>query len=362
MAISSTERLQTVTAPGQSERVVAHVVQANSRQLRLPFLLIVALAAYVALNIRGPANALEQRVLDGAATGLPELYPAVVQALPSLTALRVVSLAALVATIVLVRSAVRPVFGERAALLSAGLFAFCAPVMFVGHLASPDALALMFTAGAMAILAKQVRNDLDASAAGIALGTAVLIQYATVWAVLPVLAYGLVASRGRRYQVLVALGWAVAVVSAAPVLLGTPIPDVLPALGQFQGGSELVPFLWLAPLFVYFVVQGVFFVGVRDQQRERYAVVLVLAVAGALAVVAYHLPGIDARALAWAGLFLAPLAGWGLARWWRMALVTPLMVFLLFLSLLWGGFRGDYLHEHPAGEQEQAQSAQGRDG
>ena len=51
--------------------------------------------------------------------------------------------------------------------------------------------------------------------------------------------------------------------------------------------------------------------------------------------------------LAYSAAFLAPLAGWGFARPWKLAIWTPVLIWWLILMGFWGGFRSHDLIQYP---------------
>jgi 4-amino-4-deoxy-L-arabinose transferase-like glycosyltransferase len=121
-------------------------------------------------------------------SGAPVLYPplaALADSIGGLTAARLLSLCCMLAVTALLWSTTRRLYGRRAALLAAALFATLAGTQFLGAFATYDAMALMLLALAVWLGARSADCGLAAgvallAAAGAALAAADAVKYATV--------------------------------------------------------------------------------------------------------------------------------------------------------------------------------------
>jgi 4-amino-4-deoxy-L-arabinose transferase-like glycosyltransferase len=120
-------------------------------------------------------------------SGAPVLYPpiaAIADSIGGLATARILSLVLMLAVTSLLWATTLRLYGQRAALLAAGLFATLAGTQFLGALATFDALALALLAlaawlGARAADCGQLARAVLLVTAGVALATADAVKYAT---------------------------------------------------------------------------------------------------------------------------------------------------------------------------------------
>jgi hypothetical protein len=114
-------------------------------------------------------------------SGFPWFYPPIAGFLNNVGGLELArdfSLACLLATTLAAAAVARHLFGSRAALPSAVVFAIAGPVLFVGHLATYDALSLALIAGAAVVaVSPHRRRFLPAASIGGLLALAFLAKY-----------------------------------------------------------------------------------------------------------------------------------------------------------------------------------------
>ena len=169
---------------------------------RLPILAVLVVAAALSARLHNTAFVAEAHAITvghdylvhwfggapavdhwGNFSGVPVLYPvlaAVLDGLGGLTLVRLFSLGCILATIVVLQSLVRRVTGSyRHGLLTACTFAFTAPTIYVGALATPDALCLLLLVVA-ARAGLTGRPAASGVAAGVLLVATVALTYTTI--------------------------------------------------------------------------------------------------------------------------------------------------------------------------------------
>ena len=169
---------------------------------RLPILLVLVVSAALSLRLQNTAYVAEAHAITvghdylvswfggapavdhwGNFSGVPVLYPvlaAVLDGLGGLPLVRLFSLACMLATTVVLQSLIRRVTGSyRHGLLAACTFAFTAPTVFVGALATPDALCLLLLVVA-ARIGLTARSAASGVTAGVLLVVTVALNYPTV--------------------------------------------------------------------------------------------------------------------------------------------------------------------------------------
>jgi 4-amino-4-deoxy-L-arabinose transferase-like glycosyltransferase len=135
-------------------------------------------------------------------SGAPVIYPiigAIADAHGGLAAARLLSLGFMLATTVLLYGATSRLFGRRAAVCAAALFAFLGPVQFLGSFATYDAMAIFLLALAswLVIMARGWQSEPLLVLAGLVLALADATKYATtLWDPVVILLAGLTATRG----------------------------------------------------------------------------------------------------------------------------------------------------------------------
>ncbi|MCK9893715.1 glycosyltransferase family 39 protein [Frankia sp. AgB32] len=192
------------TTPGTTARapgVGAHRRRRRGHLLGLP----AVLAVQVAMSIRLSATAFQdealyldagRQILDSWRhgtpvsedfgsyfSGSPYVYPplgALAEAAGGLGGARLLSLVCCVLTTVLLASVSRSLFGPGAAVPGAAAFVLSGPVLFVGHFATYDAMALMLLVGGLALGLRAGRSSSGSRAAVLALTAGFLAAGAVV--------------------------------------------------------------------------------------------------------------------------------------------------------------------------------------
>jgi Dolichyl-phosphate-mannose-protein mannosyltransferase len=233
-------------------------------------------------------------------SGAPVIYPPVGAAADSIGGLagaRLLSLAFMCGATVLLWSTTSRLFGVRAAVFAAGLFAVLGPTQFLGALATYDAMALFLMAASVwCVVAAQDHRDstLLLLAGIIVLALANATKYATVLfdPVVVVLAALVVAEKRGRKPALGRGGYfAVAVVAIVAALVGLGGPEYVTGLlytTLARANGDDSPLLVLADAFKWAGAVGVLaWMGVaisgRRGTRAQTIVLAVLAAAWLLA-------------------------------------------------------------------------------
>lgn len=130
-------------------------------------------------------------------SGAPGLYPvmaAAVDSIGGLAAARAMSLVFAMAITALLYGTTRELFDRRAAVIAAAIFAVTEPILFIGHLATYDAAALLFTACAAWIVVRWPTQTAPVVVAGAALAVSFFMKYAVALYFPPVAALCLLAA------------------------------------------------------------------------------------------------------------------------------------------------------------------------
>jgi hypothetical protein len=165
-------------------------------------------------------------------SGAPVIYPvigAIADSWGGLAAARLLSLALMLGATLLLYGATTRLFGSRAGICAAALFAFLGPVQFLGSLATYDAMALFLLALScwLVILAQDRMSEPLLIAAGLVLALADATKYATtLWDPVVILLGALTATRGegfhRSFRALRLAAYTDLAVSAALFRIGGP--------------------------------------------------------------------------------------------------------------------------------------------
>lgn len=308
-------------------------------------------------------------------SGHPMVYPVLAGALDmvgGLALVRLFSLACIIATTLLLRSITASIFGRRAGLVTAAIFAFTGPVAYIAHLGTFDAMVTTLLAAAWWLSMRNGWRMVPVLALVLAL--AVVTKY-TAYVFVPSL---LVLSCFDRYALTRSARFTDWVHPHPPwsriaraAVTGVLVAGLLALVYRYTGeiarqGLEftttgrkalsplprgtlisMVPdYAW--PTF-FAAALGVVFL-VRAQRWTAVAWAGVLIGTSLLLPVAQVKLGEGVsfqKHLAYSALFLAPLAGWGFARPWKLAIWTPVLVWWLVLMSFWGGFRSDDLVQYP---------------
>jgi 4-amino-4-deoxy-L-arabinose transferase-like glycosyltransferase len=266
-------------------------------------------------------------------SGLPYFYPVVaacLDAIGGLEAARWLSTAFAVIATCCVFGASRTLVGERAAIVATVAFAVCAPVVFVGRLATYDALGVALVSFAVLLASRAGRHPFVATfSAVVILGIATAAKYASA-AFAPAVLLIVVAAPGmtavRRLRAVSGGLVGLCIVATAAALLVHEDPTLLTGLTQTTTGRHVAASDRLAALLR--VVQlagvqiGIALLGaavliaqsVRRRPRSPRNVLLAAAlVVGLVVAPAYHvqageLVSLD-KHLAFATVFAAPLIG-----------------------------------------------------
>lgn len=268
-------------------------------------------------------------------SGLPQLYPPLAGALDALGGLelaRMLSLAAMLGATLACYSAGAELFGRPAGLLGAALFAVQGPTLFLGRLATYDAMSLALLAAGLALATWSDRPGWLPRAA--LLGATLLLAAATKYAALLFVpaVLGVAALRGHRgggpgrgaIVVAVALAAAAALGGAAALLFPAQFEEVLAGLRStttnrvallVSGRAELaLRAAWIGGPLLALAAAGAA-VALRERAGALLALGLLLT---ALMPAAYHIYKAEMISLhkhiGFGLLFAAPLAGLATAR------------------------------------------------
>ena len=340
---------------------------------QLPLLLILLTLALFTLRLRNGAFIDEalyinagQDILHGWRTGAPipdhasgfsgypAAYPvfiALVDARGGLWLARFTSLLMVVATTVLLARTTEHLFGYRAGVLAAAAFAATGPVMFLGALATFDALTLLLLITALWLgITGTTRRS--AVLAGSLLAGAVVVKY-TAAAFLPavLIAIALAGARGWSRGVLAGvtagglLATAYVTLADDAVRQGIAFTTTAREAMSPTSTSFLVTSLLLdiGPI----IALGVLGLVVLVAQREGPLLGVVLLGAAALLPAAGLLLGEGvsfSKHTAYSAAFLAPVAGAGLAWLSRRTFAFGPVALILLLTLTVGALRAGALH------------------
>ncbi|MFT4108603.1 ArnT family glycosyltransferase [Propionicimonas sp.] len=269
-------------------------------------------------------------------SGSPYGYPILANLLDQVGGLqlaRAFSMICALGVTVGVFQAARGLWGDRVGLLSAAVVSTSASLLFVGRLATHDALATLLLAGALAIAMRiGGRPALRGLAVGVLLGAAVLTKYAAAMFGLLLLVAFLVRAfgRGGRAHGLRAVGGLAAsasVISATAYLLtridDTLVQGVLATTADRQVHGEGDP-VWillhaLSLTAVPLVLVAIGTIVILRTRLPWHEKTVSLVLAGAILVApAYHTLKVEPTSLekhlAYGLLLAAPVAGFAIAR------------------------------------------------
>lgn len=337
----------------------------------LPTAVVLLVSALLALRLRNSAFIDEALYLNAGAdylaalrdgtpapdhgayfSGAPALYPvlaAVLDALGGLWMARAFSLLCVLVTIVLVQDTAQRLFASRrTGLLAGAAFGLTGPVLFVGSFATFDALCIALIAGATwGAVARS--SLLSAGAVGAALATAMTVKYTAAVFALPVLAVLVLAGRRGIRRLAVAVLVMTSLVAAVLAVHGESLrpgiefsTSARSALSPASSGQLIAYLVVDLGLLLLLALKGAArgrpVVGsVRARQRLRPVLIVVVLLGSAALLPVAQLRLGEAvsfeKHLAYSALFLAPLAGVGLASISRglTKFAPPLLVLLLVL-------------------------------
>lgn len=156
-------------------------------------------------------------------SGFPLFYPPIAGVLNNvggLALVRLFSLACLLATTLAAAAVARHLFGSRAALPSAVVFAIAGPVLFLGHFATYDALSLALIAGAAVVaVSPHRRRFLPALSIGGLLALACLAKYVALLFAPSIAALAILCLPGSGWRLRPRLVTMVGIVTGAVALL-----------------------------------------------------------------------------------------------------------------------------------------------
>jgi hypothetical protein len=260
-------------------------------------------------------------------SGSAYIYPLLAGALDrywGLEAARDVSLCCMLFTTLAVYLLAKRIYDRDSAVMAAGLFAIQGPVLFLGHLATYDAmcLALLALAAVLALYADAAREPVVSMLVGAVLLLAVATKYVGVLFVPSVLAI-------LAWQAIEVRGWRVAVVRvAAAVLVATVGAIIALKFGAWEavrgstverhvaGGTARIVLAQQVATLGGFVL-ALALLGLLLSGWRRLPIAIVVLGSGLLAP-AYHIYEDEAVSLqkhvAYGLFFAAPLAGYVFAR------------------------------------------------
>ncbi len=340
---------------------------------RLPTIFILLLMSLLALRLRNSAfidealyvNAGQDYLnhfLHGAPTpnhgdffsGAPGVYPVLAAALDSVGGLflvRLFSLLCVMVTVVAVQDTAQALFkSRRIGLLAGATFALTGSVVFVGALGTFDSLCVLSLAVALWLGVKKT-GVISAVGIGLALTLAVTVKY-TGFVFVPVI-LGIIVLTGRRQILRVVIAIVSATWILVPVLLVFG-DGLIPGIKFTTSARVALSPTTTTQLTVYLLLNiGVLallaFVGAARMARGWQKTLIVLGLLGAAAM----LPLAQMRLgeavsfdkhTAYSALFLAPLAGAGLAAMSRGLLKLAPVCLLMLVVLVFGASRSGSLY------------------
>ncbi len=311
-------------------------------------------------------------------SGSPVLYPvlaAAVDAVFGLGGARALSLVFLLAATALLYALTRLLFNERAALCAAAAFAVSPSIVFMGHLATYDAMAvsLLALAAWIAVRTRSRPTIVSCVLTAPVMALAVAVKYASLLFLPTIVALAVIAAlpyrrwsamwRGLLLPVLTAAGLAGALVlGGADAWAGVRFTTTARAAGTDQVLDLLWESVrWTGPLFAIAAVGASLYVW-RDRMGEvpdlretewggrwRRILLALLLCGTALLAPAYqlhlHTEVSLHKHIGYGLFFAAPLAGVGLSRVVGAHFRTPQLGILIWVALLMMGItfsRGIY--------------------
>lgn len=287
-------------------------------------------------------------------SGAPAVYPVLAAALDAVGGLYLVrffSLLCVLATIVVVQDFAQTVFrSRRVGLLTGTAFALTGSVIFLGAFATFDALCVLLLAVAMWLGVKK-RGIGSAVGVGLALSLALTVKYAGAVFVPVVLGVLVIAGPQAVKRSAVALGTLIVVVAGVLFTVGESLrPGIAfttstrTALSPTAQSQLLVYAALNIGLLVALALLGAF----RAERRRRPLLLVLVLLGGAALLPVAQLRLGEAvsfdKHTAYAALFLAPLAGLGLASLSRgLFKLAPVLVVML-VALIAGVSRSGTLY------------------
>jgi 4-amino-4-deoxy-L-arabinose transferase-like glycosyltransferase len=308
-------------------------------------------------------------------SGHPMVYPVIAGALDmvgGLALVRLFSLACILATMLLLRSISTDLFGRRAGLVTAAIFGLTGPVLYVAHLGTFDAWVILLLVLAWRLGMRDGWRTM--LLVGPLLALAVVSKYTAYVFVPSVLAlsmfsrYSLAHSVPLRQWMRPQLPWnrlaralvtGVLVASLLALAYASTGETVREALRFTTTGREALSptprgqLVGIVPDFIWPTLFAALLGLVWLIRAQRWTAVLwglgLVATALLLPVAQIKLGEMVSfqKHLAYSAAFLAPLAGWGFARPWKLAIWTPVLCWWLILMAVWGGFRSHDLIQYP---------------
>ena len=308
-------------------------------------------------------------------SGMPTVYPVLAGALDMVGGLALVrgfSLLCVIATMLLLRSISAQIFNRRAGLVTAAIFGLTGPVLYVAHLGTFDALTIL-------LLVTAWRLGMNKSwgmvfLLGPLLALAVASKY-TAYVFVPTLLilscfdrYSLTKSADFRTWLRPHLPWnriaraLVTLVFTASLLVllymttnqttrdalafTTTARHALSPTPRGQLVGNVPDFIW--PIMLAAVIGLIWLIKARRWTAVLWGVGLI-GTALLLPIAQIKLgEGVSyQKHMAYSAAFLAPLAGWGFARPWKLAIWTPVLIWWLILCGTWGAFRSHDLIQYP---------------
>ena len=340
---------------------------------RIPTIIILLLTAVLALRLRNSAfidealyiNAGQDylnHIFHGSAvpdhgayfSGVPVVYPVLAAALDAFGGLYLVrffSLACVLVTVVIVQDLAQTLFGSRrTGLLAGAAFAFTGSVIFLGAFATFDALCVLLLAFGMWLGVKRT-GPRSAAGVGLALALAVTVKYAGAVFVPVVLGIIFVARPHVAKRVAVAIATFLGAIGVVLGLFGnTLLPGIefttstRAALSPAPQSQLLVYVALNIGLLMILALWGAF----RAPRGPRPTALVGLMLVGASLLPIAQLRLGEAvsfdKHTAYASLFLAPLAGVGLAALSRGLFKIAPVSLILLVSIIAGISRSSSLY------------------
>jgi len=258
-----------------------------------------------------------------------------------------VNIACTLAAMMVVRYMTTIMFNARAGLCATAMFGFSAPVIYVGGntLDAPILLVLAVTLS----LAVTSQSYWTAIPIGVLLGLAVVVRPGAWVFVGCILALTYTATVPGLWKRVAIIGATANLVIAGQWLVST---DTVYQSIQERALVESLsnPFApenltWIAPSQMWPMMIAasfglIYLIHARQWRKVIFGILLFVAalILPATAILTDDIIGFR-KNLAYSALFLAPLAGWGLARPWKLAIWGPPLTFILLITMMWGAFR-----------------------
>jgi len=261
----------------------------------------------------------------------------------------IVNIACTLAAMLVVRSMTTFMFNARAGLCATAMFGFSAPVIYVGG-NTLDAPILLLLAGTLS-LAVTYQSFWTAIPVGVLLGLAVVVRPGAWVFVGCILALTYTATVPGLWKRVAIIGVTANLVIIGQWLLLPPTSAIYQPIQERTLVESLSnPFVpesltWIAPSQMWPMMIAasfglIYLIHARQWHKVIFGTLLFVA---ALILPVTEILTDDTigfrNHLAYSALFLAPLAGWGLARPWKLAIWGPPLTFILLITLMWGAFR-----------------------